>query len=59
MCLIAAFNEEKVIAATLRAVLANDYAGKIEVLVVDDGSRDGTAAEVEKIAQTEPRSSTR
>jgi len=29
--LIAAFNEEKVIASTLRAVLANDYAGKIEV----------------------------
>ena len=53
--LIAAFNEEKVIASTLRAVLANDYAGKIEVLVVDDGSRDETAVEVEKIAQTDPR----
>ena len=53
--LIAAFNEEKVIAATLRAVLANDHLGAIEVLVVDDGSRDGTALEVEKIAQTDAR----
>ncbi len=53
--LIAAFNEEKVIASTLRAVLANDHAGPIEVLVVDDGSHDGTAVEVEKIAQADAR----
>ncbi len=53
--LIAAFNEEKVMAATLRAVLTNDYLGVIEVLVVDDGSRDGTAVEVEKIARTDAR----
>ena len=53
--LIAAYNEEKVIAATLRAVLANDHPGPLEVLVVDDGSRDETAAEVEKIAQSDPR----
>jgi len=53
--LIAAFNEEKVIAATLRAVLANDYTGALEVLVVDDGSRDRTAIEVEKIAQADTR----
>ncbi len=53
--LIAAYNEEKVIAATLRAVLASDHPGEIEVLVVDDGSRDETSAEVEKIAQTDGR----
>ncbi len=53
--LIAAYNEEKVIAATLRAVLASDHSGEIEVLVVDDGSRDETSAEVEKIAQTDGR----
>jgi cellulose synthase/poly-beta-1,6-N-acetylglucosamine synthase-like glycosyltransferase/peptidoglycan/xylan/chitin deacetylase (PgdA/CDA1 family)/spore germination protein YaaH len=53
--LIAAYNEEKVIAATLRAVLANDHPGPIEVLVVDDGSSDETTAEVEKIAQGDAR----
>jgi cellulose synthase/poly-beta-1,6-N-acetylglucosamine synthase-like glycosyltransferase/peptidoglycan/xylan/chitin deacetylase (PgdA/CDA1 family)/spore germination protein YaaH len=53
--LIAAFNEEKVIAATLRAVLANDHRGEIEILVVDDGSQDETAAEVEKIAEKDRR----
>ena len=53
--LIAAFDEEKVIAATLRAVLTNDHPGAIEVLVVDDGSCDQTAAEVEKIARDDAR----
>src|SRR3989441_1444787 len=46
---IAAYNEGKVIAGTLRALLASDYKGEIEVIVVDDGSRDETAAEVERI----------
>lgn len=41
---IAAFNEGKVIAATLQSVLKTDYTGKIEVLVMDDGSTDDTAA---------------
>ena len=48
--LIAAFNEEKVIAATLRSVLKTDYRGPIEVIVVDDGSADATAARAEAIA---------
>jgi cellulose synthase/poly-beta-1,6-N-acetylglucosamine synthase-like glycosyltransferase/spore germination protein YaaH/peptidoglycan/xylan/chitin deacetylase (PgdA/CDA1 family) len=42
---IAAFNEEKVIARTIRAVLANRY-DPIEIIVVDDGSKDGTSGEV-------------
>ena len=50
---IAAYNEEKVIAETLRTLLATDYKGEIEVVVVDDGSRDETAAEVERIARDE------
>ena len=41
---IAAYNEEKLIAETLRTLLATDYAGEIEVVVVDDGSTDQTAA---------------
>ena len=52
---MAAYNEEKVIAETLRTLLATDYKGEIEVVVVDDGSRDHTAAEVERVAFTEPR----
>ena len=52
---IAAYNEGKVIAETLRTLLATDYKGEIEVVVVDDGSRDQTAAEVERIAQNESR----
>jgi peptidoglycan-N-acetylglucosamine deacetylase len=38
---IAAYNEEKVIAQTVRSVLANGY-DDIEVVVVDDGSSDRT-----------------
>ncbi len=47
---VAAYNEEKVIAETLRTLLATDYKGEIEVVVVDDGSRDRTAAEVERVS---------
>jgi cellulose synthase/poly-beta-1,6-N-acetylglucosamine synthase-like glycosyltransferase/spore germination protein YaaH/peptidoglycan/xylan/chitin deacetylase (PgdA/CDA1 family) len=42
---IAAFNEEKVISRTIRAVLANRY-DPLDIIVVDDGSTDGTSAEV-------------
>ena len=52
---IAAYNEEKLIAETLRTLLATDYTGEIEVVVVDDGSTDQTAAEIERITQNESR----
>ena len=52
---VAAYNEEKVIAETLRTLLATDYKGEIEVAVVDDGSRDRTAAEVDRVSRSEPR----
>jgi len=52
---IAAFNEEKVIQKTLRSVLDTDYTGELEVIVVDDGSRDDTAAKVEELVAAEPR----
>src|SRR5205814_54742 len=52
---IAAYNEGKVIAETLRTLLGTDYKGEIEVTVVDDGSHDETAAEVERLTQREPR----
>jgi cellulose synthase/poly-beta-1,6-N-acetylglucosamine synthase-like glycosyltransferase/peptidoglycan/xylan/chitin deacetylase (PgdA/CDA1 family)/spore germination protein YaaH len=39
--LIPAYNEEKVIERTVRAVLASDYPG-LHVIVIDDGSSDNT-----------------
>ena len=39
--LIPAHNEEKVIAGTVRHILASDYPN-LEVIVIDDGSKDGT-----------------
>src|SRR3989449_4077904 len=48
---MAAYNEEKVIAETLRTLLATDYKGAIEGGGGDDGSPDQTAAEVERVAQ--------
>jgi len=54
--LIPAHNEEKVIAATLEAMLRLDYPPeKLDVLVVDDGSHDATAAIVERIAASDSR----
>ncbi len=53
--LVAAFNEEKVIARTIRSILDSEYARPFEVVVVDDGSRDGTFEEVEKQFADEPR----
>jgi cellulose synthase/poly-beta-1,6-N-acetylglucosamine synthase-like glycosyltransferase/spore germination protein YaaH/peptidoglycan/xylan/chitin deacetylase (PgdA/CDA1 family) len=52
---IAAYNEAKVIARTLHAVLGSDYAGPLEVVVIDDGSADDTAGEVERQFADEPR----
>jgi cellulose synthase/poly-beta-1,6-N-acetylglucosamine synthase-like glycosyltransferase/peptidoglycan/xylan/chitin deacetylase (PgdA/CDA1 family)/spore germination protein YaaH len=53
--LIAAYNEGKVIARTLRSLLETDYTGEIEVIVVDDGSSDDTAATALLVADSEPR----
>ena len=52
---IAAYNEAKVIAGTLQSLLNTEYKSEIEVIVIDDGSQDGTAAEVERLAAADPR----
>ena len=52
--LIAAYNEEKVIARTVRSVLDNGY-DDIEVVVVDDGSKDGTLDGMNRNFGDEPR----
>jgi biofilm PGA synthesis N-glycosyltransferase PgaC len=45
--LVAAYNEENSIADTLRSIAQQYYPGEFEVLVIDDGSKDATAAVVE------------
>ena len=42
--LIAAYNEEAPIGDTIRSIDRQDYPGPLEAIVIDDGSRDGTAA---------------
>jgi biofilm PGA synthesis N-glycosyltransferase PgaC len=45
--LIAAYQEERAIARTLLSVRDSGYSGKVEIIVLDDGSSDGTAAAVD------------
>ncbi len=47
--LLPAFNEGKVIEASIRSLLAGDYTN-LEILVIDDGSTDDTSAVAERIA---------
>ncbi|MFJ2032835.1 bifunctional polysaccharide deacetylase/glycosyltransferase family 2 protein [Streptosporangium sp. NPDC087985] len=42
--IVPAYNEEAGIEATVRSLVNTDYPGALEVIVVDDGSSDGTAA---------------
>lgn len=52
--LIPAYNEEKVIASSIRQILRSHYAN-LEVIVVDDGSVDATSAVVREHYAQEPR----
>jgi chlorobactene glucosyltransferase len=52
--IIPARNEAETIETVVRSVLASTYA-PLEVVVVDDGSSDGTAEIVERLAATDPR----
>lgn len=52
--LIPCFNEEKVIAASVARILESDWKN-LEVLVLDDGSKDRTAQEVRDHFQGDPR----
>ncbi len=52
--LIPCFNEEKVIASSVARILESTWS-KLEVIVLDDGSTDGTAREVQRAFADEPR----
>lgn len=52
--IVPAFNAEATLAETLRSVMAQTH-DRLEILVVDDGSTDGTAALAADIARAEPR----
>jgi hypothetical protein len=53
--LIAAFDAEPYVGQAVRSALAQDYpADRLHVVVVDDGSRDGTAAVVQALADEHP-----
>jgi peptidoglycan/xylan/chitin deacetylase (PgdA/CDA1 family) len=52
--LIPCFNEEKVIAASVARILESEWKN-IEVLVLDDGSKDGTAEAVRRAHGGDPR----
>ncbi|NGM13783.1 bifunctional polysaccharide deacetylase/glycosyltransferase family 2 protein [Verrucosispora sioxanthis] len=47
--IVPAYNEKEGIAAAVRSLAGGDHPGGIEVIVVDDGSTDGTAAIVEAL----------
>ena len=51
--IIPAYNEERVIVSSVRRVLASDYPG-LEVIVVDDGSKDRTSALVSEAFADDP-----
>jgi cellulose synthase/poly-beta-1,6-N-acetylglucosamine synthase-like glycosyltransferase/peptidoglycan/xylan/chitin deacetylase (PgdA/CDA1 family)/spore germination protein YaaH len=52
--LIPAYNEEKVVALTIQRILASDYTD-LEVLVIDDGSKDRTAGIVQDYFASDSR----
>jgi hyaluronan synthase len=53
---VPAFNEEEAIERSVEAILAVDYPpSKLEVVVVNDGSTDGTPAALDRIAQRHER----
>ena len=53
--LIPARNEESVIRACVQSLLAQEYSGSLEVLVLDDRSEDATGQIVSEIAATDSR----
>ncbi len=53
--IVPAYNEEKVICQTIASLLASTYGGQLEIVVVDDGSRDATYESARRTFADEPR----
>ena len=53
--LMSAYNGQKYIAEQLRSIAEQDFQGRIHILIRDDGSKDGTIAEIRKIALPDNR----
>ncbi|HKN66485.1 MAG TPA: glycosyltransferase [Gemmatimonadaceae bacterium] len=52
---VPAYNEEKVISQTIDSLLAQIYSGALEIIVVDDGSRDATYQQARAMHGNDPR----
>jgi poly-beta-1,6-N-acetyl-D-glucosamine synthase len=48
--LVAAYNEEASIASTIHSIAHQKYPGELEVIVIDDGSSDATAAKLQSLS---------
>lgn len=53
--LLPAHNEEEVIEDTINSIFTSDYSGKIEVIVINDGSTDNTAKIVKAMQKKDKR----
>jgi glycosyltransferase involved in cell wall biosynthesis len=52
--IVPAWNSERTLLQTLRSVAAQSYSN-LEIIIVDDGSTDGTASVARRFCKTEPR----
>ncbi|MBW7916612.1 MAG: glycosyltransferase [Trueperaceae bacterium] len=53
--IVPAHDEERDLPATLASLAAQEYGGRLEFVVIDDRSTDGTAAVIERFAREDPR----